>query len=207
MHCSSDSTAQGPATRAMCFPPTRTSPDGVGILRTVSSSFASRLTSLYGLLTGMHSTTPDIDSSPPKSIEPLLPVMPMAVRSEPGIGCAFRPRDSIRLQTARICASVACDCMTINMKSWPSFRYEASVRRGIGYAQIGSWEGGTPSPCFSQVLIPVELVGTHPPCPAGMTATGIVEPGTQARKAPLVRTGLHVGRSAPLGEFAQPLTG
>src|SRR5437764_1021363 len=45
-HCSSVSTAQGPATKATCWPPTTTSPEGVGMRRTVSSSLASRLTSL-----------------------------------------------------------------------------------------------------------------------------------------------------------------
>jgi hypothetical protein len=34
----------------------------------------------------MHSTTPGIDSSVPRSTAPELPVMPMAVRAAPGIG-------------------------------------------------------------------------------------------------------------------------
>ena len=74
---------------------------------TVSSSLTSRETSLYGLVTGMHSMTPAMDSRTPRSTAPLLPVMPMAVRPEPGMGCAFRPRDSMRSQTARTCPSVA----------------------------------------------------------------------------------------------------
>src|SRR5256886_10179417 len=57
-HCSSVSTAQGPATRATCLPPTITSPEGVGLRKMLSSSLASRLTSLSCLLTSMHSPTP-----------------------------------------------------------------------------------------------------------------------------------------------------
>src|SRR5690348_8662725 len=64
----------------------------------------------------MHSTTPGSDSRTPRSISPLLPVMPMAVRRDPGIGWALRPRLSIRWQTARTCSSVAWDCMTISME-------------------------------------------------------------------------------------------
>src|SRR5258706_11070561 len=55
-----------------------TSPEGVGIRRIVSSCLVSRLTSLYGLLTGMHSMTPGRDSRMPRSMAPLFPVMPMA---------------------------------------------------------------------------------------------------------------------------------
>jgi len=50
---------------------------------------------------------------------PLLPVMPMALRRRPRIGCAFKPRLSMRLQTARICSAVACDCMTTSMEKLP----------------------------------------------------------------------------------------
>ena len=92
-----------------------TSPEGVGIRRILSSCLVSRLTSLYGLLTGMHSMTPGRDSRMPRSMAPWLPVMPMAVRRDPGMGWAFRPRFSIRLQTSRICSSVACDCITTSM--------------------------------------------------------------------------------------------
>ena len=85
-HCTSLSTAQGPATNAKCGPPTRTSPEGVAIRMIESSSFASRLTNLYGLLTGIHSATPGSDSRTPRSIAPSFPVIPMAVRAAPGIG-------------------------------------------------------------------------------------------------------------------------
>jgi len=78
--------AHGPATIATAAPPKVTSPDGVGIRTTVFSSLMSRLTSLYGLLTGMHSPTPAMDSSEPMSTAPVLPVMPIAVRTAPGIG-------------------------------------------------------------------------------------------------------------------------
>src|ERR1700735_4335505 len=83
----------------------------------VSSCFTSRLTSLYGLLTGMHSVTPGIDSTVAISTVPVFPVMPIAVRPEPGIGCALYPSDSMRSQTARICSSVAWDCITTNMEA------------------------------------------------------------------------------------------
>jgi hypothetical protein len=55
----------------------------------------------------MHSTTPDIASSEPMSTAPVLPVIPIAVRMEPGIGWALNPSDSTRSQTARTCSSVA----------------------------------------------------------------------------------------------------
>src|SRR5579871_3834000 len=63
----------------------------------------------------MHSMTPGMDSRTPRSMAPSLPVMPMAVRPAPGMGWALRPRDSIRSQTARTCASEAWDCMTTSM--------------------------------------------------------------------------------------------
>ena len=52
MHCSSVSTAQGPATSATLPPPTRTSPRGVGIRRTVSSGFGVAADELVGLADG-----------------------------------------------------------------------------------------------------------------------------------------------------------
>src|SRR5437660_12361401 len=75
----------------------------------------------------MHSPTPGMDSRTPRSTAPLLPVMPMAVRIEPGIGCALRPRLSLRLQTSRTCSSVACDCMTTSLDGSPSAVSEFSV--------------------------------------------------------------------------------
>jgi len=96
MHCSFPTPPRGrgpgPNERRCAFRPTRTSPDGVGILKNGVFFFSrSRLTSLYGFADrNAFPTTPDIDSSTPKSIEPLLPVMPMAVRSEPGIRVGFQ---------------------------------------------------------------------------------------------------------------------
>src|SRR5262249_3749548 len=92
-------------------------------------------------------TTPAIDSRTPRSTEPLFPVMPMAVRKEPGIGWALRPRLSIRSHTARICASVACDCMTINIEDVFSL-----VARGVYFSGGcgGKWPP-TPSPCFTKL--------------------------------------------------------
>ncbi len=58
---------------------------------------------------------------------PLLPVMPIAVRNDPGMGCAFNPRLSIRLQTSRTCSSVACDCMTTSMEGSPGAAREHRV--------------------------------------------------------------------------------
>src|SRR5213595_827114 len=104
-----------------------TSPEGVRIRRILSSCLVSRLTSLYGLLTGIHSTTPGRDSRMPRSMAPLLPVMPMAVRRDLGMGWAFRPRLSIRLQTSRICSSVACDCMTTSMNGAPAAQRDVRV--------------------------------------------------------------------------------
>src|SRR6202050_4661875 len=107
--------AQGPATTATELPPICTVPEGVGIETTLFSCLSSRLTSLKGLLTGMHSTTPDMPSSVPTSTAPLLPVIPIAVRAAPGIGWAFIPADSRRWQTARICSSVAWASMTTSI--------------------------------------------------------------------------------------------
>src|SRR5713226_731687 len=67
----------------------------------------------------MHSPTPGMDARTPRSTGPLLPVMPIAGGIEPGIGCALRPRLSMRLQTSRTCSSVACDCMTTSMDRSP----------------------------------------------------------------------------------------
>src|SRR6266540_1431450 len=48
-----------------------------------------------------------MSSSTAASTGPWLPVMPIAVRVAPGIGCALYPISSILRQTSRICASVA----------------------------------------------------------------------------------------------------
>src|SRR6266852_9063735 len=91
----------------------------------------------------MHSPTPGMDSRTPRSTAPLLPVMPMAVRIEPGIGCALRPRLSMRLQTSRTCSSVACDCMTTSMEGSPGVVREYRVYGKLAGAAntdgLGSW--------------------------------------------------------------------
>src|SRR5690242_13874514 len=69
----------------------------------------------------MHSITPGIDSSTPRSTDPWFPVMPIAVRPAPGIGCARNPSFSIRSHTARTCSSVACDCITTSMMDSPEY--------------------------------------------------------------------------------------
>ncbi len=56
----------------------------------VSASCISRLASLYGLVTRISSATPGSTSSVRGSMAPTLPVMPMAVRIAPGIGCGVR---------------------------------------------------------------------------------------------------------------------
>src|SRR6266849_3643896 len=87
----------------------------------------------------MHSMTPGRDSRMPRSIAPLLPVMPMAVRRDPGMGWAFRPRLSMRLQTSRTCSSVACDCITTSMDNSPGAVSEIRV---YGMAAEGRKCGG-----------------------------------------------------------------
>src|SRR5580658_9471555 len=67
----------------------------------------------------MHSITPGSDSRTPKSTAPLFPVIPIAVRIVPGMGCAFSPKLSMRSHTPRICSSVACDCMTTSISGSP----------------------------------------------------------------------------------------
>ena len=56
----------------------------------VSSPCISRLASLYGLVTRINSMTPGSTSRVRGSTAPMLPVMPMAVRVAPGIGCGAR---------------------------------------------------------------------------------------------------------------------
>src|SRR5579875_550820 len=85
----------------------------------------------------MHSTTPGIASSEPTSTGPKLPVMPIAVRLDPGMGWARKPKDSIRSQTARICASVACDCITTSIAaiSWQKEPTQKHYSAPAGTAQ------------------------------------------------------------------------
>src|SRR5581483_10688602 len=78
----------------------------------------------------MTSCTPAISSSVPCSTSPLLPVMPMAVRVAPAMGCARYPSFAILSQTARTCSSVACDFMTTNISSpWRNDLRDGGCRR------------------------------------------------------------------------------
>src|SRR5882757_227906 len=52
-----------------------------------------------------------------------------------------------------------------------------SARRKLGHEQVGP-----PSPCFLQVLIPVELVDTHAPCSAGLIAANRQESWNREHK-------------------------
>src|SRR5882757_3511611 len=90
----------------------------------------------------MHSTTPGIDSRMPRSTAPLLPVMPMAVRPAPGMGWAFRPRDSILSQTERTCSSVALDCMTTSISCvlWERGMISVLKRNEWGQIRLGKLE-------------------------------------------------------------------
>ena len=69
---------------------------------TVSSSFTSRETSLNGWETRIASATPGMVSNWPGSSPPLLPVMPIATRCAPGMGCGASPSARIFSTTASI---------------------------------------------------------------------------------------------------------
>ncbi len=58
-------------------------------------------------MTGITSSTPGMLSNTGRSTAPRLPVMPIAVRCAPGIGCAFHSRASIARTTPAISAAVA----------------------------------------------------------------------------------------------------
>ncbi len=70
----------------------------------VSAGCISRLASLYGLVTRINSATPGSTSRLRGSIAPTLPVMPMAVRVAPGIGCGVR----FMARMARTASSTCC---------------------------------------------------------------------------------------------------
>ena len=111
--CSRDSIEHGPAIIASFAPPIVASVPANRI--TVSSSFTSRLTSLYGFETRITSATPASSSMFPRSTSPWLPVIPIAVRCAPGSGCARYPSPSICSQTALISSGVACAFITTSM--------------------------------------------------------------------------------------------
>src|SRR5579863_5953610 len=89
----------------------------------------------------MHSTTPGMESSEPVSIAPLLPVIPMAVRPAPGIGCARKPSDSICAHTARTCSSVALDCITTSMDGSPGQKRNGKFNLFHGDGAKGLYDG------------------------------------------------------------------
>src|SRR5580704_3234935 len=87
----------------------------------------------------MTSCTPDISSSVPGSTSPLFPVMPIAVRSAPGMEWARYPSASIFWQTARTCASVACACITTNMNPPRKVQVYRRRRWTANRIEFGSW--------------------------------------------------------------------
>ncbi len=119
--CSRDSTEHGPAITTMRGPPSTTpSPRSMR----VSSPLTSRETSFHGCETRMVSATPGKPSKRTGSSGPLLPVMPMATRSAPGMGCGVRPRERIRSATRSTSTSVALGFITMSMAR------ESTARRG-----------------------------------------------------------------------------
>src|SRR5262245_11155565 len=64
----------------------------------------------------MTSVTPGRFSKAPRSTDPRVPVMPIAVRCAPGMGCAWRPRLSTAETTRRMSSGEADASMTINMR-------------------------------------------------------------------------------------------
>jgi len=114
MHCSSLSTAHGQPRAPNASRQSAPRLKAWESARTVSSSLVSRLTSLYGLLTGDAFNDACHRLQTPRSTELCFPLMPMAVRKRPGMGCAFSPG----FQSVRTRANlrfVACDCLTISM--------------------------------------------------------------------------------------------
>ena len=124
------------------------------------SCLTSRLTSLYGLLTGMHSTTPSNDFSEAVSTALLLPVMPMAVRAAPGIGCARNPSDSIRSQTARTCSSVALDCITISITVPPNKARIRINESGVAKKQRQKRQGMSHLEARGGIQLPIKVLQT-----------------------------------------------
>src|SRR5262245_37228259 len=113
--CSRLSFAHGPAMIARLGSPIVASPTRT----TVLSGRRSSVINLYGFVTLMTSATPARFSKRRPSIGPSLPVMPIAVRVAPGMGCARKPTASITLTTASISDAVALGFITINIdRKW-----------------------------------------------------------------------------------------
>src|SRR5262245_13346901 len=64
----------------------------------------------------MTSVTPGRFSNAPRSTDPRFPVMPIAVRWAPGMGCAWRPRLSTAETTRRMSSGEADASITISMR-------------------------------------------------------------------------------------------
>src|SRR5829696_5466767 len=100
---------------------------------TVSAGCISRLASLYGLVTRMHSLTPSRTSRWRASTDPVLPVMAMAVRVGPGSGCGVRSRTLIVSITRAICSGEAPASITTSMGVCGPW----SGATGVGYKVWG----------------------------------------------------------------------
>jgi hypothetical protein len=70
----------------------------------------------------MTSRTPGRPSKIGASTAPLLPVIPIAVRCAPGMGCAFIPRASTTATTPRISSGVALCRITTSTGQTPVAR-------------------------------------------------------------------------------------
>src|SRR5262245_33743198 len=64
----------------------------------------------------MTSVTPGRFSKAPRSTVPRLPVIPIAVRCAPGMGCAWSPRVSTAATTRRMSSGEAAESITISMR-------------------------------------------------------------------------------------------
>ena len=100
--CSRLSTAHGPAMTTKDPSPKRTPETST----TVGSGCHSLVTCLYGLLTGIASTTPGRSQIASRIDPGLLPSTPIARRSAPGSSIGSKPRSRMCLVTLAICSGV-----------------------------------------------------------------------------------------------------
>ena len=111
------STAHGPAMHAACVPPTLTLASDADfpppISTTMSSSWNSRLASLYGFMIGTTFSTPSSDARWLWSIFPSSPTAPMTVRNLPWDRCGVLPIRSISACTRSIAALEALEFITM----------------------------------------------------------------------------------------------
>ena len=104
-----------------------------GMRMTVSCSCISRLASLYGLVTRISSTTPGRTSSVLASIELVLPVIPIAVRVGPGIGCGTNPIWRIASNTRSIWANLEWPCITTSIDVTPNASWQRAKRQRVHF--------------------------------------------------------------------------